>query len=51
MRINKTDSALLNTVIHDSYLWISETDLLNFADDNTIRAADYTIEKLICTLE
>ena len=49
--INNTDSALLNTVIHDLYLWISETDLLSFADDNTISAADYTIEKLICTLE
>ena len=49
--INNTDSALLNTVIHDLYLWISETDLLNFAYDNTIRAADYTIEKLVCTLE
>ena len=51
VRINNTDSALLNTVIHDLYLWISGTDLLNFAYDNTIRAADYTIEKLVCTLE
>ena len=33
------------------YLWVSKTDLLNFADDNTISAAENTIEKLISTLE
>ena len=33
------------------YLWVSKTDLLNFADDNTTSAAEKTIEKLISTLE
>ena len=33
------------------YLWVSKTDLLNFADDNTISAAENTTEKLISTLE
>ena len=34
-------------------IYISEyqTDLLNFADDNTISGAEYTIRKLISTLE
>ena len=30
---------------------MSKTDLLNFADDNTISAAENTIEKHISTLE
>ena len=42
---------LFNIFINDLYLWISKTDLLNFADDNTISAAENTIEKLISTLE
>ena len=32
-------------------LWISKPDLLNFAGDNTISAAENTIEKLVSTLE
>ena len=35
---------------HDLLLWISNSDLLNFADDNTISAAENTIEELINTL-
>ena len=42
---------LLNIFINDFYLWITKTDLLNFADGNTIRAAEKTIENLISTLE
>ena len=42
---------LFNTFINDLYLWISKTDLLNFADDNTTSADENTIEKLISTLE
>ena len=42
---------LFNIFINDLYLWVSKTDLLNFADDNTISAAENTIEKLISTLE
>ena len=38
---------LLNIFINDLYIWISKTDSLNFADDNTITAAEYTIERLI----
>ena len=37
--------------INDLYIWISKTDLLNFADDNTITTAEYTIERLISTSE
>ena len=42
---------LFNMFINDLYLWVSKTDLLNFADDNTISAAENTVEKLISTLE
>ena len=42
---------LFNTFINDLYHWISKTDLLNFADDNTTSADENTIEKLISTLE
>ena len=38
---------LFNIFINDLYLWITKSDLLNFADDNTLRAAENTIEKLI----
>ena len=41
---------LFNIFINDLYLWITKTDLLNFADDNTIKAAERTIENLISTL-
>ena len=42
---------LFNIFINDSYLWIKKTDLLNFADNNTISAVGKTIEDLIYTLE
>ena len=42
---------LFNIFINDFYLWITKTDLLNFADDNTISAPEKTIEHLISTLE
>ena len=42
---------LFNIFINDLYLWITKTDLLSFADDNTISAAEKTIENLISTLE
>ena len=42
---------LFNIFINDLYLWITKTDLLNFADDNTITAAERTIENLLSTLE
>ena len=34
---------LFNIFINDLNLWVSKTDLLNFADDNTIGAAENTI--------
>ena len=40
-----------STYLLKTYLWVSKTDLLNFADDNTIRAAENIMEKLISTLE
>ena len=42
---------LFNIFINDLYLCVSKTDLLNFADDKTISAAENTIEKPISTLE
>ena len=41
---------LFNIFIND-LLWISNSELLNFADDNKISAAENTIEELISTLE
>ena len=41
---------LFNIFINDLYFWLSKTDL-NFADVNTISAAENIIEKLISTLE
>ena len=43
--------ALLNIFINELLLWISNSELLNFADDNTISAAENTIEETIKTLE
>ena len=34
---------LFNIFINDLNLWVSKTDLLNFADDNTIGAAENTM--------
>ena len=45
------DPLLFNMFIIDLYLWIINTDLLNFADDNTISATERTYENLISTLE
>ena len=42
---------LFNIFINDLLLWISNSELLNFADDNTISAAANTNEELISTLE
>ena len=42
---------LFNIFINDLYLWFTKTDLLNFANDNTITAAERTIENFISTLE
>ena len=42
---------LLNIIVKDFYLWVSKTDLLNFADDNTNSSAENTKEKFISTLE
>ena len=37
-------------LINDLHLWITKTELLNFADDNIITAAERTIENRISTL-
>ena len=42
---------LFNIFINDLFLWISNSELLNFADDNTICATKNTLEELINTLE
>ena len=42
---------LFNIFINDLLLWISNSELLNFVDDNTISAAENTTEELISTLE
>ena len=42
---------LFNIFINDFYLWVSKTDLLNFADEITISASENTIENLLSALE
>ena len=42
---------LFNIFINALYLWVSKTDLLNFADNNTISAAEETIKKINSTLK
>ena len=42
---------LFNIFINDLLLWISNYEVLNFADDNTISVAENTIEEFISTLE
>ena len=42
---------LFNIFTNDLYLLITKTDLLNFADDNNISAAERTIEDLMSALE
>ena len=55
VKINNTHSIfqiLLSGVPQGSILlWISNSELLNFADDNTISATENTIDKLVSTLE
>ena len=41
---------MFNIFINDLLLWISNSELLNFADDNTISAAKNIIEELISAL-
>ena len=42
---------LFNIFINGLYLWITKTELLNLADDNTITTAERTFENLLSTLE
>ena len=42
---------LFSIFINDLNLWITKTDLSNFADNNTVSPAERTIENLISTLE
>ena len=42
---------LFNIFINYLLFWISNSELLNFADDSTISAAENTIEEIIITLE
>ena len=42
---------LLYIFINNLHLWISNSELLNFADDNTVSADENTIEELISTLK
>ena len=42
---------LFNIFTNDLLLWISNSELLIFADDNNICAAENTIEELMSTLE
>ena len=37
--------------MNDPLLWISNSEMLNFEDDNTISVAENTIEGLISTVE
>ena len=42
---------LFNIFMNDLLHWISNSELLNFADDNRISVTENTIEELISTLE
>jgi len=42
---------LFNIFINDLYLWITKSELYNFADDNTISSSQKTVEDLIQNLE
>ena len=42
---------LFKIFINELYLRVSKTDMLNLADDNTMSAAENTIEKLTSILE
>ena len=42
---------LFNIFINDLLLWISNSELLTFADDNTISTTEDSIEHLISTFE
>ena len=48
---SKIGLILFNILINDFLLWISNSELLNFADDNTICAAENTSEELISSFE
>ena len=42
---------LLNIFINDLFLWLTKSDLDNFADDNTIVAPCKNLNNLLRTLE
>ena len=42
---------LFDVFINDLFLWISNSELFSFADDNTIYAAENTIKELSSTFE
>ena len=42
---------LISFILNYLFLWISNSDLLHFADDNTISTAENTIEQLVSILE
>ena len=42
---------LFSTFVNDLFLWISNSELLNFAHNNTICAAKNAIEEIISTIE
>ena len=42
---------LISFILNYLFLWISNSDLLHFADDNTISTAENMIEQLVSILE
>ena len=42
---------LISFILNYLFLWISNSDLLHFADDNIISTAENTIEQLVSILE
>ena len=42
---------LFNIFINDLFLWLTKSDLHNFADDNTIAATCKNLNNLLCTPE
>lgn len=42
---------LFNVFVNDLFYFIERTDLYNFADDNSLSCASYSLDQLMCNLE
>ena len=42
---------LFNIFVNNILYWVKESEILSFADDNTVSSAEVSVEKLLETLE